>query len=83
MSAPTPDPPVNAASVELDEIRSRASAGALKLGVRNVAIRALGLVGTIILARLLKPADFGLVYETPSKVLTIPLEFEFKDVPLP
>ncbi len=30
-----------------------------------------------------KPADFGLVYETPSKVLTIPLEFEFKDVPLP
>jgi O-antigen/teichoic acid export membrane protein len=61
MSAPTPDPTVDAAAVELDEIRSRASAGALKLGVRNVAIRALGLVGTIILARLLKPADFGLV----------------------
>lgn len=30
-----------------------------------------------------KPADFGLVYETPSTVQTIPLEFEFKDVPLP
>ncbi len=30
-----------------------------------------------------KPADFGLVYETPSKVETITLEFEFKDVPLP
>jgi hypothetical protein len=30
-----------------------------------------------------KPADYGLVYETPSKVLTIPLEFTFKDVPLP
>ena len=30
-----------------------------------------------------KPADFGLVYETPSKVLTIPLDVEFKDVPLP
>jgi hypothetical protein len=30
-----------------------------------------------------KPSDYGLVYETPSKVLTIPLEFEFKDVPLP
>lgn len=30
-----------------------------------------------------KPADYSLVYETPSKVLTIPLEFEFKDVPLP
>lgn len=30
-----------------------------------------------------KPADYQLIYETPSKVLTIPLEFEFKDVPLP
>jgi hypothetical protein len=30
-----------------------------------------------------KPADYQLVYQTPSKVLTIPLEFEFKDVPLP
>ncbi len=57
MSEPTPDP----ASFELDEIRTRASAGALKLGIRNVAIRALGLIGTIVLARLLKPADFGLV----------------------
>jgi hypothetical protein len=30
-----------------------------------------------------KPADYQLVYDTPSKVVTIPLEFEFKDVPLP
>lgn len=30
-----------------------------------------------------KPADYQLVYESPSKVVTIPLEFEFKDVPLP
>lgn len=30
-----------------------------------------------------KLADYGLVYETPSRVLTIPLEFEFKKVPLP
>jgi len=30
-----------------------------------------------------KPGEYQLVYETPSKVLTIPLEFEFKDVPLP
>jgi hypothetical protein len=30
-----------------------------------------------------KLSDYGLVYETPSKVLTIPLEFTFKDVPLP
>ncbi|MDB5351896.1 MAG: hypothetical protein JWN86_3143 [Planctomycetota bacterium] len=30
-----------------------------------------------------KPSEYGLVYETPSRVLTIPLEFEFKKVPLP
>jgi hypothetical protein len=30
-----------------------------------------------------KPADYQLIYETPSKVITVPLEFEFKDVPLP
>jgi hypothetical protein len=30
-----------------------------------------------------KPADYQLVYETPGKVITIPLEFEFKNVPLP
>ena len=30
-----------------------------------------------------KPVDYQLVYETPSKVVTIPLEFEFKNVPLP
>jgi hypothetical protein len=30
-----------------------------------------------------KPADYQLVYESPSKVITIPLEFEFKDVNLP
>ena len=30
-----------------------------------------------------KPTDYGFVYETPSKVVSIPLEFEYKDVPLP
>jgi hypothetical protein len=30
-----------------------------------------------------KPSEYQLVYETPSKVITIPLEFEFKDIPLP
>jgi hypothetical protein len=30
-----------------------------------------------------KPANYQLIYETPSKVITIPLEFEFKDIPLP
>ena len=30
-----------------------------------------------------KPEDHSLVYETPSKIVPIPLEFEFKNVPLP
>jgi hypothetical protein len=30
-----------------------------------------------------KPAEYQLVYETPSKVVTVPLAFEFKNVPLP
>ncbi len=30
-----------------------------------------------------KPGDHMLVYESPAKVVPIPLEFEFKDVPLP
>ncbi|APW60028.1 hypothetical protein [Paludisphaera borealis] len=30
-----------------------------------------------------KPADYKFVYETPSRVITTPLEFTFKDVPLP
>jgi len=30
-----------------------------------------------------KPSDHMLVYESPAKVVAIPLEFEFKDVPLP
>ena len=30
-----------------------------------------------------KPKDHMLVYESPAKVVSIPLEFEFKDVPLP
>ena len=30
-----------------------------------------------------KPADYQFLYETPSKVVTIPLEFEYQDVPLP
>lgn len=30
-----------------------------------------------------KPGDHSLVYEAPSKIVPIPLEFEFKDVPLP
>ncbi len=51
---------------------SNTSSDAGKLGFEYLFVDAPG-----------KPSDYGLVYETPSKVLTIPLEFEFKDVPLP
>ncbi|AMV36724.1 hypothetical protein [Planctomyces sp. SH-PL62] len=30
-----------------------------------------------------KPEDYQLVYETPSRVVTVPVEFTFRDVPLP
>ena len=51
---------------------SNTSSDAGKLGFEYLFVDAPG-----------KPADYGFVYETPSKVLTIPLEFTFKDVPLP
>lgn len=51
---------------------SNTSADEGKLGFEYIFVDAPG-----------KPGDFGLVYETPSEVKTIPLEFEFKDVPLP
>jgi hypothetical protein len=43
------------------EVRRRAVAGAAMVTVRGAAIRAIGLAGTIVLARLLVPDDFGLV----------------------
>jgi hypothetical protein len=30
-----------------------------------------------------RPSDYMFIYQTPAKVVPIPLEFEFKDVPLP
>ena len=51
---------------------SNTSSGEGKLGFEYIFVDAPG-----------SPSDYGLVYETPSKVLTIPLEFELKDVMLP
>ena len=51
---------------------SNTSADAGKLGFEYLFVDAPG-----------KPSDYQLVYETPSEVKIIPLEFEFKDVPLP
>jgi O-antigen/teichoic acid export membrane protein len=43
------------------EIRRLAATGVAAMGVRQVAVRAIGLAGTVILARLLLPHDFGAV----------------------
>jgi O-antigen/teichoic acid export membrane protein len=48
-------------SEHLAGLRARAIDGALKLGARTFAIRALGLIGTVVLARFLEPDDFGLL----------------------
>lgn len=49
--------PVSAAA----DVRRRAVAGALLLGVRGIGVRLLGLAGNVVLARLLVPSDFGTV----------------------
>jgi O-antigen/teichoic acid export membrane protein len=43
------------------DVRRRAVRGALSVGVRNLAVRGLGLVGVVILSRLLDPHAFGLL----------------------
>lgn len=44
-----------------DEVKARAVAGVAHVGLRGIAIRLVGLVGGIVLARLLVPEDFGVV----------------------
>lgn len=56
------------------DVRQRAAAGALLIGVRTLGIRGLGLVGNLVLARLLTPADFGVVavgYVVMSAAVTL------------
>ena len=70
MSTSPIDPPplilieeVEAAEERLSrtEIGSRATRGALSVMVRGFAVRGIGLLGNIVLARLLLPKDFGMV----------------------
>lgn len=44
-----------------DEVRSRAISGVMLLSLRTLGIRAIGLAGSIVLARLLVPEDFGAI----------------------
>ena len=51
---------------------SNTNAGDAELGFEYIFVDAPG-----------KPSDYQLVYETPSRVVTIPVQVKFKDVPLP
>ncbi len=59
MSAPAPAGPGNAGLAR--EINREMAKGAAWMVVMRFVVRALGMVSTVILARLLVPADFGLV----------------------
>ena len=48
-------------SLSADAVRRRAVAGVATVGARGLLIRGLGLAGTIVLAHLLTPRDFGLI----------------------
>ena len=43
------------------DLRDRAAQGAVVVGARNLAVRVLGLLGMVVLARLLAPEDFGVL----------------------
>lgn len=49
------------ATLSSSEVRQRAASGALLVGLRSVAIRGLGLLSGLVLARLLVPEDFGVL----------------------
>jgi O-antigen/teichoic acid export membrane protein len=44
-----------------DDARRRAITGVATVGARGLLVRGLGLLGTVVLARLLAPSDFGLI----------------------
>jgi O-antigen/teichoic acid export membrane protein len=61
-AAPPGAPPPSADSNGgLREVRARAVRGAFSVGLRNLLVRAISLVGMIVLARILAPRDFGLL----------------------
>jgi O-antigen/teichoic acid export membrane protein len=49
------------ATLSSTEVRRKAAAGAVLVMMRGVAVRAIALLGNIVLARLLLPHDFGIV----------------------
>ena len=53
--------PIEEKTLSTGEVRQRAVAGAAVDVLRGFGVRVLGLLGTLVLARLLTPHDFGLV----------------------
>jgi polysaccharide transporter, PST family len=49
------------AELSASEVRRRAAAGAVVVGARGAAVRVVALAGTVVLARMLTPSDFGVV----------------------
>jgi O-antigen/teichoic acid export membrane protein len=62
MSEPRSDP-ADAPERQLtsDELRSRTSAGVFLVSAQGVAVLLLGVIGNVVLARLLTPYDFGII----------------------
>src|SRR4051794_27740893 len=56
-----PSPLVDEQDMAPGDVARRALSGAVLLGARGVLLRALGLVGNILLARMLVPRQFGVV----------------------
>jgi O-antigen/teichoic acid export membrane protein len=55
------DSAIHEERLSADAVRGRAVAGVATVGARGLLIRGLGLLGTIVLAHLLDPRDFGLI----------------------
>jgi O-antigen/teichoic acid export membrane protein len=53
--------PDTAPLMERDEITSRAARGAVSVMARGFGVRAIGMLGNLLLARMLLPADFGMI----------------------
>lgn len=53
--------PDTAPLMERDEIASRAARGAVSVMARGFGVRAIGMLGNLLLARMLLPADFGMI----------------------
>lgn len=53
--------PMTDATMSVGEVKSRAASGAVLQMGRGLAVQSLGFIGSLVLARLLVPEDFGLV----------------------